>query len=220
MSTPDRDQATPPAGHEPSLEDVLHAYVAEAEGPGSATLATWIRHYPKYARDLAEFAEAWALSKWLPAVPESTTVDEARLVERGLDVVRGLRARSAPQPAPAIPGLLAEAKAQGLTIQQLAERAGLGVILVRKLDRRLIRFATIPREAVEALAAVLGREVSAVVAYLQGGATFAAASSYLAEQAPALAEPEDFFAAVRADTTMPEERRQSWLRLAPPAGER
>jgi transcriptional regulator with XRE-family HTH domain len=220
MTAPDRDPSSLPAsGWEPSLEDVLRAYAAAADGPSSSALGDWTRRYPQYARELEEFAETWALSRWLPAAPEAASVDEARLIERGVDIVRGLRARHAAAPRPAIQGLLSEAKQRGLTIQQLAVRAGLGVILVRKLDRRLIRFASIPREAIDALAAALGREASAVASYLQGGATFAAAASHLAEEAPRLAEPEDFFAAVRADTTMPDERRRAWLRLAPPASE-
>ena len=34
------------------LEDVLDAYVASEAGPNSASLAEWVRRYPRYEREL------------------------------------------------------------------------------------------------------------------------------------------------------------------------
>lgn len=74
----------------PPLEDVLDAFVASGAGPNSASLHEWIRRYPKYERDLTEFAASWSLMKWLPPSPDAEEVDEKTLVLRGMSVVQNL----------------------------------------------------------------------------------------------------------------------------------
>ncbi len=203
------------------LEDVLDAFVESEAGPNSASLAEWIRRYPQYERELTEFAASWSLMKWLPPSPDAEAVDEETLVLRGMSVVQNLlhrqeqgQAMSRAAVAP-IRSLIEEGRACGLTPRQLAQAAGFGDSLLRKLDRRLIRYASIPREAIETLAAALRQEVESVARYLQQGPTFAAAAQYRAERAPELAEPEDFFIAVHTDPTMTAEQRARWLALAP-----
>ncbi|MCC6630136.1 MAG: hypothetical protein IT340_22375 [Chloroflexi bacterium] len=208
-----------------ALEDVLDAFVASGAGPNDASLAEWIRRYPQYERELTEFAASWSLMTWLPPSPETEDVDEETLVLRGMSVVQNLlhKQQQAPAIAPTVAvapfeSLVAAGRARGLAPRQLAQAAGLGVSLLRKLDRRLIRYGSIPREAIAALAAAIQREAEAVARYLQQSPTFAAAAQHRAEQAPELAEPEDFFAAVGADPTMTDEQRARWLALAPRDG--
>jgi hypothetical protein len=80
-----------------------------------------------------------------------------------------------------------------------------------KLDRRLIQFGSIPRAAIEQIAAVIQRDFASVVNYLQQGPTLAASASYRSEQAPQVGAQEDFASAVRTDTTMSAEQRARWL---------
>ena len=200
-----------------ALDAMLDDFVASEADPSAPALEDWIRRYPHYEQELTEFAVGWTLMRSLPPSPGTQDVAEEMLVGRGMNVVRDLLARQegAAPIALAITSLLEAGRARGLTPRQLAQATGLGDSLLRKLDRRLIRYASIPREAIEALAAVLQREAEAVAQYLQQGPTFAAAAQHRAEQAPQLAEPEDFFSAVRSDPTMPGERRARWLALAP-----
>jgi hypothetical protein len=200
-----------------TLEDVLDAFVASAADPGDASLADWIRRYPQYERELTEFAASWSLMRSLPPAPDAEQVDEETLVLRGMSVVQNLLHRQQTAAvAAAVPfeSLLAEAQSHGLEPAHLAQATGLGVAALAKLERRLIRFGSIPREAIERLAAAVQRGTDAVAAYLQGSPQFAAAAAHRAEQAPQLAEQEDFFEAVRADPTMTEEQRAAWLSLA------
>ena len=208
-----------------TLEDVLDAFVASGAGPNSASLAEWIRRYPQYERELTEFAASWSLMRSLPPAPDAEEVDEETLVLRGMSVVQNLlhKQHLAQAAAPAttvVPfeSLVSEARTHGLEPRQLARAAGIGDSLLRKLDRRLIRYASIPREAVEAVAAASQREAESVARYLQEGPTFAAAAQYRAEQAAELAKLEDFFTAVRSDPTMTDEQRSRWLSLAPRDG--
>jgi hypothetical protein len=217
-----------------TLEDVLDAYVASAAGPDSASLDAWIHRYPQFATELTEFAASWSLMKGLPAAPDAHETDVEKLVLRGMGIVQNLlhaqgqervTAGAALAPAAvqavAIESLIGAGRDRGLAPSQLARAAGIGEILLRKLDRRLIAFARLPREAsealVEALAAALEQATETVERYLQQRPVLGAAA-YRAEQAPQLAEPEDFFEAVRNDPTITDEQRARWLAFDRQAG--
>lgn len=196
------------------LDDVLDAYMAGGDTPSHERLAQWARRYPHYARELTEFTAAWSALAWLP--PATAPIAEAELVRRGMRTVSGMVRERVTRRAPeAIGSLLEESRARGLAVDALAERAGLSVPLVLKLDRRLIRFATLPAQVVESVAGAIGRDVAAVAAYLQAGPRLAASASYHAAQAPTLAGQEDFADAVRADLTLSDERRALLLALHP-----
>ncbi len=206
-----------------TLEDVLDAFVAFGAGPESASVADWIRRYPEYAPELTEFAASWNLMKSLPPAPDAEEVDQETLVLRGMSVVQNLlhgQQQTQAATAPVVPfeSLIAEGRSLGLAPRQLARAAGIGDSLLRKLDRRLIRYASIPHEAIETLAAAIQREVETVGRYLQQRPTFGTAQ-YRSEQAPELAEAEDFFAAVGSDPTMSDEQRARWLALASREGQ-
>lgn len=199
------------------LDDILNTYVASATAPDHATLTEWIRRYPQYARELTEFAASWGLWESLPRVAGCEDVDEDTLVLRGMSIVQNIlheqtqRARDRKHP---LVSILTEGAAHGLMLQEIAERTRLSVALVRKLDRRLILFASLPREAIELLARVIQRESDVVAGYLQQAPLLPKHASYRAEQAPRLARPEHFFDAVRADGTMTEANRTYWLAFA------
>ncbi|HLG77726.1 MAG TPA: hypothetical protein VKX46_15015 [Ktedonobacteraceae bacterium] len=202
-----------------SLDDVLNAYAISDPGPGPASLAEWIRRYPYYERELTAFVADWALVTWLPTPASVQHLDEDALVDRGMSVVQGILHHQAPprqEKTLSLKGIVQEADRLKITPQQLAERTKMSLSLVRKLDRRLIRYSTIPFQAIEALANAIQCGSSVVAHYLQGTPIFPQSASYRAEQAPTLAEPEDFFEAVRRDMTMPQELREYWLSFASP----
>lgn len=201
------------------LEDVLDAYVASGGGPNSTSLADWIRRYPEFERELTEFAASWSLMKALPPSPDAEQVSEEVLVLRGMSVVENLlhqqRLAASTVATNPIQDLLTAGKACGLEPRELAQAAGLSILLVRKLDRRLIQFDSIPRPVIEALAATIQRGVGSVAQYLRQAPTFASGAQHRAEQPPRLPEPQDFFAAVRSDSTLAPELRAHLLALAP-----
>jgi len=202
-----------------TLEDILNAYVASTSAPSHASLAEWIRLYPHYERELTEFTVSWSVIESLPP-SKSEDVDEDTLVLRGMSIVQNIlhehkQAQQSRDKA-AIDGILKEGTFRSLSIQQIAERSQLSLVLVRKLDRRLIRYTSIPYEAIEYLARAIHHESSAIARYLQGRPTLPLGASYRAEQAPRVAEQEDFFEAVRSDPTLSKERRNYWLAFASP----
>lgn len=203
------------AGRE-TVDDVLNAYVASSTEPRYEALKEWIRSYPHFEKELTEFTVGWSLNETLPPAEETEEVDEDTLVLRGMSVVQGMLNKEDRKPVvnqtPFV-GLLEEGKARGLSIRELAEATRLSAVLIRKLDRRLIVFASIPTKAIVTLAQVVERGKGEVADYLRGRPVLPSGASYKAEVAPTLSETEDFFEAVRTDETLPEEWRGLWLSL-------
>jgi hypothetical protein len=134
----------------PSLEDVLNEFAAELDEAGAsyAMLKSWTARYPAYARELADLAAGEALLRHSPRSAEQ--IDDERLLQVGLDAAQGVlerarRERHAVTAAhAAMPGLMARAREVGFNIRDVADRSQLSVTLVGLLDRRLVRFASIP----------------------------------------------------------------------------
>ena len=198
------------------LEDVLDAFVASDVNPNEA-LDEWIRSYPEYEQELTEFAVSWSLMKSLPPAPDAEEVNENTLVLRGMSIIQNLlheqSRESASESVVLFESLIAEGRVHGLEPRQLAQATKLGDSLLRKLDRRLIRFASIPQDAINNLSNAIQSAPASVAIYLHQSPTFVAAMEHRSEQVPMLNAPEDFFDAVRADPTISREHAAHWLKL-------
>jgi hypothetical protein len=226
----DRQAETPP-----TTDQVIETYLLrreealeraagdKLEGARAARvlLRDFMRRFPHASRALEECAAVESFIESSPDV-ESGTAEARRteeaFVQRGMETVaRLLAARRAAQPAgeAATPlvGLKKEAETRGLTIQSLAAATRMTVSLLVKLDRRLIRFASIPRQAIERIAAELGRNVETVAAYLQGDPQFASKASFRADTAPQLTNQQDFFEAVDTDLQMSKDHKDEWRKI-------
>jgi hypothetical protein len=111
--------------------------------------------------------------------------------------------------------ILSEGKSSGLSNVQLARKAKLSIALITKLDLRLIRYKTIPGKVIENVASAIKRTVEEVARYLQGRPRFAPDAGYKADEAPQIPEQQDFFEAVRTDSSLNEDEREHLLSLKP-----
>jgi hypothetical protein len=139
-------------------------------------------------------------------------ITDERLALRGMSIVQDLLHKAshladAPRP---LEGLLSAARASGMSLSDLARATRLGEVVVRKLDRRLIRFASIPSQAIDAVANAVRCQARVVALYLEQPPAFAPRAHYRAERVPRLSEPEDFIVAVENDPTMAPEDHQRW----------
>jgi hypothetical protein len=206
-----RDEATTGAGDD----------AGEAARVARNVLTEFMRRYPHAADALADFAATVSIIENSPDT-ESQTESESRaqeesIVRRGMaTAARLLAARRASliseEIAP-LTGLRKEAEARGLTIQGLAAATRMTVPLLVKLDRRLIRFASIPRQAIERIGAELGRSFETIAAYLQGDSQFASQASFRADAAPQMPDQQDFFDAIETDLTMSQTQKDEWRKI-------
>jgi hypothetical protein len=218
----------------PAPEQVIEAYLlrreeavraagdaVEAARAARSVLTEFMRRYPHAADALADFAATASIIENLPDTESQTEserrAEEETIVRRGMETAAGLlgmrRTSLTPEGTGSLAGLRKEAEAQGLTIQTLAAATRLTVPLLVKLDRRLIRFASIPRQAIERIGAALGRSFDEVAAYLQGDPQFASQASFRADVAPQMPDQQDFFDAVETDLMMSEEQKDEWRRF-------
>ena len=196
------------------LEEVLDEYVMAVGQPNHPALVEWVTRYPQYEDELTRFTVEWARVEHAPDTPAESPAEIEAAAERHMALLLEHGLLYSVESAPGLAGIVEEAEAKGLTKKQLAEQAGLSVPLLTRLDRRLIRFGSIPGEVVSRVAAALGSQAEAVALYLQGGPRLAQAVSYKAGEAPTLPEQQDFAEAVRDDAALTPEQRAELLRLA------
>lgn len=201
--------------YQQSLEDVLDDYMASTEHPSREGLIEWIRRYPHYAKELAEFTTSWLVLETADVSTEDADIDEEALIARGMEVVHGLLNKNPPTDQEAeekpITNLVEEAGAQGLTRVGFATALGLGSQVLSKLNRGMIRATSIPAELINRIAEVIHRRPSTVAAFLLRGPRLATGAEYRATRRPTVADQQDFFEAVRDDTTIGDGDKAFWL---------
>jgi len=113
-----------------------------------------------------------------------------------------------------IESILSSAKKLGLDAPGLADATELSVVLVMKLDRRLIDFGSIPEKIFDVLANALHAATALVTEYLRQPPVLATEARFRANENPKVPEPQNFFDAVRSDKSIGEERRVALLALS------
>jgi len=147
-------------------------------------------------------------------VEEQGFIQHLRSVRRELELIADAGALQPEGGEVPLKGLISEARKCGLSIAELADAARLSPSLVKMLDMRLARYATIPTQVVEDIATAIKRSVEKVALYLQGGPVRTAVA--YADDNPAATRPQeqrDFLDVVRADIGLSEERRARLLDL-------
>lgn len=219
----------------PALDQVIEAYLlrrdeattgagddaSEAARVTRNVLTEFMRRYPHAADALADFAATASIIENSPDRESQTEseslAEEESIVRRGMETAARLLAAHhtsiISEETALLTGLRKEGEAHGLTIQALASATRLTVPMLVKLDRRLIRFASIPRQAIERIGAELGRSFEAIAAYLQGDSQFASQASFRADAAPQMPDQQDFFDAIETDLTMSEKQKDEWRKI-------
>lgn len=206
-----RDEATMGAGDD----------AGEAARVARKVLTEFMRRYPHAADALADFAATASIIENSTDTESQTErgslAEEESIVRRGMETAARLlaahRTSIIPEETAPLTGLRKEGEARGLTIQALASAIHLTVPMLVKLDRRLIRFASIPRQAIERIGAELERSFEAIAAYLQGDSQFASQASFRADAAPQMPDQQDFFDAIETDLTMSEKQKDEWRKI-------
>jgi hypothetical protein len=192
-------------------ESLYMAWRRDREQATPRPLQRWIADYPEFTEDFV----AWTTELPLLRAAEYRTPDpddEARLARVGRSVVAEMRAQYGMAHPPLV-SLTDAARRRSLRLRDLAERLGIGMPIVSKLDQRLLQFATLPESLIRKLAETLELGTEAVRDYLRQPPTLAASAAYqyTGTTAPQVSAQQDFAEAIRACPGMSEAQKQAWL---------
>jgi hypothetical protein len=189
------------------LDNIFIQFNEDRRSADPRPLASWIAEHPELGHCFVEWAAeipALATAEMAPAAPEL----EARSLAIGQAVLR--RMGLAEQNAAGLESLNGAARNCGLSPRQLAQRLGIGMSVFAKLNRRIIRGASVPARLVERLAEEIQASVEEVRSYLLQKPVLAQGAAYKADQAPTVTEAQDFDEAVRTSPDMSPEEKQAW----------
>ena len=189
-----------------TLTEVLEGYaVATPGGNDPEVLGRWIREYPQFADDLIDFAAARAEHRAIDARPFG---EEDRSAEIGLNILKEqLRPREFAVPE----SLTAMAERKGWKKPEFAKRSGLSMSLLMYLEKRRLRFSTIPTKLIARLAELLETSEQAIAGYLALPPTTAGEANFKTPTRPDEVRQRDFADAVREDQALSAEEKRALL---------
>lgn len=193
---------------EDELDRIFILFSEDRSSANPRPLASWIAEHPELSPCFVEWAAeipALAIAEMAPAAPElevrSLAIGQAVLKRMGLGE----------QKATGLESLNGAARNAGLSPRQLAQRLGIGMSVFAKLNRRIIRGASVPVRLVERLAEEIQASVDEVRYYLAQQPVLATGAAYKANQPPAVTEEQDFADAVLTSPDMSAEEKQAWI---------
>jgi hypothetical protein len=208
-----------------TLDDVLDLYQTSSEERGVDTLDEYIALYPEYENDLREFVAYRRIAQRLP--DREYTEEEAKVLEaRAVSIVQNFLYEQSLEDEIVREGDLADPNEQEFTsildeidrqqstVEWLVEKTGLSEGIIWTLDRRQIRYATIPLKVIERIALALGRLVSTITRFLRGAVRIAP-SHYKADKVPEAVRLYDFGEIVQMDPDLTDEQKAYWLSQTP-----
>ena len=201
---------------EPTLDDVLNTFVQENDRPTAGNLKEWVERYPRFRKDLIDFAAAWAEQFVLPAAEDMSAETEKLLVDRAMSHVHNvaykrdvetLREMKIDDP---VRSLTRNAQGVGVKPAELARACGLDLGLLSKLNNRQIKPWTIPAELTSMLAEQLNKTVAALKIFFTGPPRTAVGKAYLSRGKPT-APPQQSFAEAVQQSSLSDEEKARWL---------
>lgn len=140
-------------------------YVDEVRAGQRPRISDYLARYPQYAGEIADFVAYYhAVEVDLPGETSITSPlgGEFRIA---IDSARNRILQTEAQPARKLSTLLVTLDKQRQTLDQLADKIGLSVDIVAKLEQRKIAAASIPKEMYKRLAEVLQQPVRVIEEY-------------------------------------------------------
>ena len=192
-----------------SLEDVLHGYAYEAGDENNPdVLDKYVKKYPQFYDELTEFAASRSLLKHSPEA-ELTEKEEQRYWHMGVEQMHTFLKK---KPA-AIESLNALAEEQGMNKKAFAAALGVTISLLMYLEKRRLRFASIPSQFIKQIAESVKEKEESVAAYLRGGPELSTQASFKAEGRPRAGAARDFLDVVKEDPGLTDDQRKALLNL-------
>jgi hypothetical protein len=196
------------------LDAITLEYALACDEGQSPRVEDFARRYPRFAREIAEFALYYAtIGPDDDAPPEPVLAPAAA---HALSQIAAGIAPSATDPAPPAPvaldGLMRQGVRVGYPAPQLAARVGLSQDMLAKLEARAIKARTVPEALVRRLANTLNVTPRDVTLFLSGPVAGQGAAPQRAG-GPRRPRQESFLEAVDASALTPKQKAE-WARIA------
>ncbi|HEV2235422.1 MAG TPA: hypothetical protein VGR57_02065 [Ktedonobacterales bacterium] len=201
------------------LDAITMEYALAWDEGRSPRVDEFARRYPRFAREIAEFALYYATigqndGEVPPAEPDLTPAAASALSQIAARFAPPAKTPPTTAPAP-LDGLTRQGQRLGVPAPQLARRVGLSPDVLAKLESHAIKARTVPEALVQRLAQTLNVTPKAVSAYLSGSLAGPEPAPPRAGR-PRGPRQESFLEAVHASALTPREKAE-WIRIA--AGE-
>lgn len=195
-----------------SRDDVLRAFSEASEHPTAELLREFITKYPKYAKDITNFALAWYRDHGEQVEDLSGVPDDIAMVERAMSNLQDLLYQLDKKTGNQI-GLKEEPMGDPFVAfapddyASLWGKLGLGPLLGAKLVRRLIE---VPDRLLNAIAKELSSQPEDLRAYFMGPPLLMG-ENYRAESKPEIARSKESFEKAVMAEKLPEEQKQALM---------
>jgi hypothetical protein len=200
-----------------SLEEVLDAYVAVTTKPSREILAEWVKRFPQYANELADFTVAWIQTEHFPENRE-VPIDAKARNQIGVEIARRVYERRIAEDdmqttntLSHLDSLLKAGTEAGLSADQLKDEFNLSMVMMRKMENRFLLGETIPADLIQRMAQTLKRNTQEVLSYLNQEPMIPGGLRLKSHQSPKIGQKESFFDALRKDDSLNEDQRTYWL---------
>jgi hypothetical protein len=194
-----------------TLEDVLDLFVFEYELPNRDDVLAFAARFPRYRREIIDFAVTWIEQELLPAgeplgpgAAQRVRNWTSSFIQNQLFALKALtQAEPSATSTRAAASLRNLASRSGRSLHDIAQASGLDPMLMSKLNSRRIRPETIPEKVSRRIADALGVPLEHVLVVWTGPPRLRQAA-YKAAFKPTAKAQEDFAAAVAASSLSPE----------------
>lgn len=189
--------------------DSLYAEWSDDRSAGQPKpLKEWVMAHPEQAQSLV----AWASAESVFQVAEERSVyaiSEERAQALGASVLAEVRGKMEASSRP-LQSIVATAKERGLSVKTLAQRIGVGVTLVAKLQDRLLVANSVPNALVERLSEALDVTAEQIRAYLQLPPQLAKGAMYKSADVPVVGAQQEFEKAIESALDMSAAEKAFW----------
>jgi len=200
-----------------SLKEVLDAYVAVTTKPSRKVLAEWVKRFPQYANELADFTVAWIQTEHFPE-NEEASIDAKARNQIGAEIAHRVYERRIAEDDRQITNvrshldsLLKAGTKAGLSADQLKDEFNLSMMMMRKMENRFLLSETIPADLIQRMAQTLKSSFQEVLSYLNQEPMIPDGVRLKSHQPPIIGQKESFFDALRKDDSLNEDQRTYWL---------
>lgn len=191
------------------IDDILDTVAIEEKEPSYEALGRWCEQYPEHREAITQYFATWAIEKEKASQP---VVDEARVASRMVSHAMNLlhQQSTVASPAKSVNSdsrLHKLVKSSGRSEEEIISECQLDESIFAKLDRRLIRYASIPGMCLRKLQVAIRCSFEALCIALD--AEPVALGSYKAKGKPVL-KVETFLDAV-GSSDLDEKLKQEWI---------